>query len=492
MNDENLHITPDPHKGIPEPEIPADEAWNNMAAMLDAEMPVSPSDSAPSQKSPSSGGGGILGGGIQFLSVGLIVLSVAGLVTYGILHHTNKPETTVINKDMINVIQHNNVIDSLTTSHQNKISLTGNIKSPAMIGNRDTKTDLRQKPANRDIIVQPKVIPQSTSIAKNEQHPTLTFSSVSKQSEPKTKDVIPSQTVTDNTTTEVNYNSKQQRVIEEKSTETVKTEEIQSTPSSPDAASVELSVNTVPAVNPDVNPVADIKADNTQNNAGPEKSKNPLRMSETLSWQLGVSGNIGEVVQKGRNPNLYYGAMVTGGLWQTKLKAGIETGIGLTVYNDYGTVLNSVRITDSISGDTVHPIAHIDTTRVSSSNYRYQYLQIPLFISKQIVRKGKFLFDIKTGPVIGILISQKQVSSSTSGPENGEILSTVNSDYARLKISWQWHLILQLRWNFNDRLSLTISPSGIYYLNNLYERNNKPPNIPFGIGVNVGLIYKFK
>ena len=106
--------------------------------------------------------------------------------------------------------------------------------------------------------------------------------------------------------------------------------------------------------------------------------------------------------------------------------------------------------------------------------------------------KGKFVFDIKTGPVIGILISQKQISSSTSGPENGEILSTVNSDYTRLKISWQWDVMVQLRWNFNDRLSFTLSPSGIFYLNNLYDRNNKPANMPFGIGVNVGLIYKFK
>ena len=249
-------------------------------------------------------------------------------------------------------------------------------------------------------------------------------------------------------------------VIEEKSKDTVKLSEVQSSPASP--------------------------------NAEPVKSSNSLRMSENLSWQSGVSGNIGEVVQKGRNPKLYYGAMVTGGLWHKKLKAGVETGIGWTVYNDYGSVLTNVRITDSISGDTVHPVKHIDTTRISSSNYRYQYLQIPLFISKQIVGKGKFVFDIKTGPVIGILISQQQVSSSTSGPENGEILSTVSSDYTRLNISWQWHLMLQLRWNFNDRLSLTISPSGIYYLNNLYDRNNKPLNMPFGIGVNAGLIYTFK
>ena len=235
-----------------------------------------------------------------------------------------------------------------------------------------------------------------------------------------------------------------------------------------------------------------MSADKTQNNTGPEKSKNPLRMSENLSWQLGVSGNIGEVVQKGRNPNLYYGAMVTGGLWHKKLKAGLETGIGYAVYNDYGSVSNNVRITDSIPGDTVHPVTHTDTTRIVAYNYRYQYIQIPLFISKQVMSKGKFALDIKTGPVIGFLISQRQIPDYNSGPENGEILSTANNDYTRLKISWQWDVMVQLRWNFNDRLSFTLSPSGIFYLNNLYDRNNKPPNMPFGIGVNVGLIYKFK
>ncbi|MEI7501521.1 MAG: hypothetical protein WCK84_13870, partial [Bacteroidota bacterium] len=67
-------MTPDPHLGIPEPEIPANEAWNNMAGMLDVEMPVTPPDSAPSQNPPSSGGGGILGSSIQFWSIALIVL----------------------------------------------------------------------------------------------------------------------------------------------------------------------------------------------------------------------------------------------------------------------------------------------------------------------------------------------------------------------------------------------------------------------------------
>ncbi len=492
MNDENLYIIPDPPKVIPEPEIPANEAWNNMAAMLDVEMPVSPPDSVPSQKPPSSGGGGIIGGGIQFLSLGLIVLGVAGLVLWGILRHVNKPETSVINKDTINVIQPNKVIDSVTTSHQNKISFTGNTKSQATNGNRDTKIDLGQKPANRNITVQPKVAPQATSIAKNEQHPTLTFSSVSKPSKPKTKEIVSAQTGIYHSTTSVTNNSTKQYVIEEKLNDTVKPFEIQSNPTSPKAVTVKSSDNIVPALNPIVNPVPVVKADNTLNNAGYEESKNSLTMSNNLSWQLGVSGNIGEVVQKGRNPNLNYGGMVTGGLWHKKLKAGIETGIGLTVYNDYGSVLKNVRITDSISGDTVNPVTHIDTTRIDAYKYRYQYIQVPLFISKQVMSKGKFALDIKTGPVIGFLISQRQINDYTSGPENGEILGTADNDYTRLKISWQWDVMVQLRWNFNDKLSSTLNPSGILYLNNLYENNNRPASMPFGIGVSAGLIYKFK
>ena len=66
---------------------------------------------------------------------------------------------------------------------------------------------------------------------------------------------------------------------------------------------------------------------------------------------------------------------------------------------------------------------------------------------------GKFALDIKTGPIVGILISQQQIPDYNTGPENGEILSSVKTDYTRLKISWQWDVMVQFRWNFNDRLS---------------------------------------
>jgi hypothetical protein len=259
-----------------------------------------------------------------------------------------------------------------------------------------------------------------------------------------------------------------------------------------DTASSQPSDKPVSGGNVPFNPSANMNPDETLKTSGPDKSKKSKGMSGNLSWQMDVNGNIGQVHQKGRDPNMFYGAMVTAGLCNKKLKGGIETGLGWEDYQDYGSVTNNIRITDSIPVDTLGNWQYVDTTRITAYKYRYRYLQIPLFVSKQLVSAGNFSFGLKTGPLIGIMISDQKTLNYATGPEGGEILSTVNNNYSRLKISWQWQVMLQFRWNFNDRLSLTLSPYGIFYLNNLYNSKNRPANMPFGIGLNGGLIYRFK
>jgi hypothetical protein len=184
--------------------------------------------------------------------------------------------------------------------------------------------------------------------------------------------------------------------------------------------------------------------------------------------------------------------MLTAGLWNRKWEAGVETGLGWESCKDYGSVLNAIRLEDSLTVDTLGNFKTIDTTQILNYTYQYQYLQIPLFISKQLLTKGKFSMDVKTGPVLGIMISDKKTLDQTIGPQNGEILSTTDNDFSRQKISWQWQVLPQFRWNINDRLSLTLSPSVTFYLNNLYDPANRPDGAPFGISVNGALIYKFK
>ena len=78
MHEENLHITPDPGKSFPKPEIPAGEAWDKMAGLLDAEMPVSLPDQAPPPEPTSPPAGGGILGGTSVLPVGRLYDS-AGL-----------------------------------------------------------------------------------------------------------------------------------------------------------------------------------------------------------------------------------------------------------------------------------------------------------------------------------------------------------------------------------------------------------------------------
>jgi hypothetical protein len=482
MYEENLHMTPDPKKGFPQPEIPADEAWNQMAELLDTAMPVSPPDPASPPEPPSpSAGGGIFGGSSHFWGIVLGVVGIVGALTWGVISLTNKPATSPVINDTINAVQKSTLTDSLTSFSQNTTLSHDKIRSPETIDYQDTKKNLPENLPASDKSGQPVAVSQHGNETKIEQEPAPSITSAAAPGQIAVKPPViePAQPGTGNITNIIKDITVNQPVNEDILQDTVKKTEIQPMPPSAEYYSVKPSDKPVPGENAPVNPAGDEKPGEANKPAGTGKSKKSSGMSENLAWQAGIDGNIGQVVQKGRDPNIFYGGMVTGGLWHKKLKGGIETGLGWEAYNDYGSVTENIRLTDSIPVDTLGNLQYFDTTRITA--YKYQ-----------VLAKGKFSLDIKTGPLMGIMISERKTLDYTSGPENGEILSTVSNDYSRLKISWQWQVIAQLRWNFNERFSLSLSPYGIFYLNNLYERSNKPVNTPFGIGVYGGLIYKFK
>ena len=489
MYDKNLHITPSPDKGFPKPEIPADEAWNNMAELLGAEMPVSQADPPSSVQPPSSGVGGILGGSSYFWSIALVVLSAAGILTWVVLHSTNKPAVPAKSDNAIESIRDTKAPDSLASIHQGNSSPANKISPAVDFKSYNSKRDLKLIRSNSG---QATGISRQVNKANYLQDPASTDPPLSNLPVVNDTTIAPSQPVTDNKIPSDKVVLKQPGAVENTSQDTISANGLQPQTPSTGTGFTKLTDTPAPKVYNTNNIAGNANSGDVKKIADPDKAQTSVGMSGNLSWQLGVSANIGEVVQKGRNPNLFYGGLVTAGLWHKKLQAGIETGIGWSACNDYGSVSNNVRITDSIGADTMPRVSYTDTTRISAYTYKYQYFQVPLFISKQVMAKGKFALDIKTGPVIGFLIAQQQKNDYASGPQDGAILDTANTDYTRLKISWQWDVMVQFRWNFNDRLSVTLSPSAIFYLNDLYESKNKPAGMPFGIGVNAGLIYKFK
>jgi hypothetical protein len=491
MHEENLHITPDPTKGFPQPDIPADEAWNNMAGLLDTAMPVSPPEPPSEPGTSPSAGGGIFGGSSHITGIILGVIGVAGLLTWGVISLTNKPGTSPTIKNTTNALQNEAVTDSSTLVNQNNASFPGKIKSPETIDYQDTKKNLTENQLTGEKQITSGSVSMLDIEKRVKEKPTSTYSPVPELPVKNPAAIEPAKMDNGAIITSVKDIPVQQLVNEDKFKDTMTIAEFQSLPFSPDIDSVISTGKKVPGDNIPSNPAGNDDHNNENKSSGNEKSKKSAQMPKNICLQMAINGNIGLVVQKGRDPNMFYGGLITGGLWNEKLKGGIETGVGYEVYEDYGSVTENIRI-DSIPTDTLGSFEYLDSTRMTAYKYQYHYLQVPLFITKQLVSKERFSLDIKTGPMVGFRISDRKTLDYISGPTGGEVLSTVNNDYSRLKISWQWQLMLQLKWNFNERLSLSLSPYGIFYLNNLYDKKNRPANIPFSFGVYAGLIYRFK
>jgi len=110
VHEDNLHIIPDPHKGYPEPDIPADDAWSQMQETLVKEMPQTP---------PSSPKGGKMkGGGSHFWSTAFVVAGTAGVIVWSVLHFTHKPDAGTNEKNKIAVTKDTIITEDKTNSEQ--------------------------------------------------------------------------------------------------------------------------------------------------------------------------------------------------------------------------------------------------------------------------------------------------------------------------------------------------------------------------------------
>jgi hypothetical protein len=502
MHDKNIHITPDPKKGYPQPDIPADDAWNNMAELLDAEMPASPSDPTAGSGLPPSAGRGLFGGISHFWGISLGVIGIIALLTWAVIRLGNTSETSSLFSDSVQPGQAEVVKDSSISSHQADDFSPESHKNPEAIDYQNPKTDYPEVQLANEKSILTGTFPEIIENTEPQEGPSGDFNHVSNLSDG--THTFPSSTGqgTDSTSSKAENSTLQDPSQDDILLDTIAVAESQPVSSSTVTDSVQsLSKPVViekevgmpdTIANTAIIPLNVNVQDVTTINTSVKNSDKVSGFSENYAWVTGITGNIGQVVQEGRDPNLFYGAMVTAGLWKKNLKAGIETGIGWEAYNDYGSVIENIRIKDSIYVDTALQVIYKDTSSIHYYDYRYQYLQVPLLVSKQVVAKGRFSLDIKTGPVAGFMISENTMKDDIQGPDDGDILNTSDNNYTRRKIIWQWHIMTHFQWNINDRFSLTLTPTAIFYLNNLYESSNRPSGIPVGISIYGGLIYKFK
>jgi len=475
MYDDNLHITPKPEKGFPQPEIPADEAWDKMAGLLDAQMPAGPAEPPvpPAPSSPASGW--FFGLSSKFWIFGTLIVASAVVLIWGVVSFSSNPRSSSPANDNETALSDTQQIDRTTTNEVQHASATVQPVAAGTTGITEQDGDITSANQQR---------------TENHERQKLNDVDIEYQHEQTESEEIkttgvPLRGFPDKVEVPAAlppFPGTQGTEIPEKSTGTIET---QSEP--------------VPADTVKVSAPAAALTDTLNNTNRPGDASNPPEKQYSgdrggnpgnLQWYVSLEGNVGQTVQKGREPNAFFGGMLTAGFWHKKLNAGIETGIGWGVNKDYGSEVTTIRI-DSIPADTMGHMTYIDTTRTEVYQYQYRYLQVPLLITKQLYSNRNFSFDLKTGLVVGFLLSEKRSLDRTSGPEWGQVLDTDFQDYTRLDLSWQWQLAPQFRWAVSPKLSLVISPACTFYLNNLYEKNNRPVGTPFGLGINGGIIYRF-
>ncbi|NVO19423.1 MAG: outer membrane beta-barrel protein [Bacteroidetes bacterium] len=247
------------------------------------------------------------------------------------------------------------------------------------------------------------------------------------------------------------------------------------------------------------------KAVTLPNTVAVKKRETKTRAGNRFESFASLGGNFGQVVISGLDPQPFYSAAATFGLNLAKYRTSVETGLGFSQYRDKGLYEFEFRKIDT-SGYTgytyFNPLdssyliifrANVDTQQIFrevTTRSTFTYLDIPFYLTHELFRFGKLTIGIKAGPEVSFLVTRKEVLPELI-LEGAEFVNLKNMSYSRLSMNWQVLVATRFSWQFNEHLSLILQPSANLYLKNLYDKNNKPKSVPFGISVYGGLQYKF-
>ena len=135
--------------------------------------------------------------------------------------------------------------------------------------------------------------------------------------------------------------------------------------------------------------------------------------------------------------------------------------------------------------DTVQHHSHEQTRNA------YTYLQVPVMVGYKALESGIFSAHIKAGPSFSFLLNRREPGLEFHTPGNATVAGIDNFTAPRIETNVQVLVSLALQMQFAERVGLLIEPTYRYYLNPVYDVNNKSLKNPYGIGVRGGLFFNF-
>ncbi|MFH1296633.1 MAG: hypothetical protein ABIJ04_05085 [Bacteroidota bacterium] len=180
----------------------------------------------------------------------------------------------------------------------------------------------------------------------------------------------------------------------------------------------------------------------------------------------------------------------------------LRTGIGLSItrgtnelmveYNDY---LGSFDQLDSISFNWDEKNYHLIPTYYLSNKEiwdsllqldypkvikRYTYLQIPLILGYDVIRKSWFSLGFRAGPILSLLMKSKTLLNDYDPGKNRIIrINQVTPD--RIQTNWQIQGGINVSLHISRRFGLELEPTIKYYFNSVYEKSDATKK-PWSVG----------
>jgi hypothetical protein len=232
----------------------------------------------------------------------------------------------------------------------------------------------------------------------------------------------------------------------------------------------------------------------------------PVKPTWNYKYYVGAYGTFGQVLIKGLSSNNFYSGGIIAGISNSKLKMSLETGIGFSYYKNYGNYNFEFQRSDTIgytgytlfnSYDSSYLIIYRPTIK-DTLLYKnaipqtsYSYLRIPLYLTKQIFHFGKIDIGIKTGPSCEFLVKKNENQPEYQLPGT-KFIALTNNSFTMLSVNWQWLIAPQISVGITKKINFRLEPAANFYLNNLYDKKNRPSAKPFGISVTAGLTYQFE
>lgn len=121
-----------------------------------------------------------------------------------------------------------------------------------------------------------------------------------------------------------------------------------------------------------------------------------------------------------------------------------------------------------------------------TTNNFYTYLRLPVYAGLKLHENKRFSVSLKAGGIYSVLLKKKEPDSDYTN-DNATWIRITNDTPERIQNNFQLSIAIGLKYQLNNRLSVSAEPVYNYYLNSVYQQRYSSKS-PWSLGLRAGII----